>query len=122
VPITRKSAKAKGRSFQKEVARWIREFFRMENSDVVSTAASVPGEDIILSDFAKKQFPFSVECKKQEKLNIWAAIEQAERNSKERTPIVIFARNHSKTYVTLDFDAFLALVKYGVGSLENDSK
>jgi hypothetical protein len=78
----------------------------------------VGGEDVILSDFAKRLFPFSVECKKQEKVQIWAAIEQAERNTKDnRVPIVVFSRNHAKTYVTIDFESFLALVKYGAGSL-----
>lgn len=116
--ITVKSRKAKGRGFQKEIARFIREFFGLESHDVVSTAASVGGEDIILSDFAKSQFPFAVECKKQEKIQIWSAIEQAEKNANGRIPIVVFARNYSKIYVTIDFDAFLALVKYGAGSLD----
>ena len=36
------------------------------------------GEDILLSPAARKLFPFSVECKNQEKLNIWSSLEQAE--------------------------------------------
>jgi hypothetical protein len=114
---TVRSRKAKGRTFQKEVARAIREYFNLQDNDAISTAASVGGEDVILSEFAKRLFPFSVECKKQEKLQIWSAIEQAEKNSKERTPIVVFSRNHAKTYVVIDFESFLALTKYGVGSL-----
>lgn len=117
MPITIKSRKAKGRSFQREVARWIREFFGLSDSDIRSTAASVGGEDLLFSDFARIKFPFSVECKKQEKLNIWKAIEQAKKNAGKHIPIIVFARNHSETYVTIDLDSFLVLTKYGTSAL-----
>jgi len=116
--ITRRSAKGKGRGFQKDVARQIREYFGLSDSDVRSTAASVGGEDILFSELARNTFPFSVECKNQERVNIWAAIEQANKNSKKYTPLVVFKKNHSETYVTIDFEAFLALVKHGVESMK----
>ena len=116
--IKRRSAKAKGRSFQKETARFIREYFDLSDSDVRSTAASVPGEDLLFSEIARTIFPFSVECKNQEHINIWAAIEQANRNSGKYTPIVVFKKNNSETYVTIDFECFLALIKHGIESLK----
>ncbi len=39
------------------------------------------GEDIMLSAKARNMFPYSVECKNQETLNVWKAFEQAEHNS-----------------------------------------
>ena len=117
-PIKRRSAKAKGRGFQKETARKIREYNNLLDSDVRSTAASVPGEDILFSEIARNIFPFSVECKCQEHINIWGAIEQAKKNGGKYVPIVVFKKNNTDTYVTIDFDSFLALVKHGVGSLK----
>ena len=68
------------------------------------------GEDIKLSHSARKKFPFSVECKAQEKLNIWESLKQAEDNSNDYTPLLIFKRNRSKTYVTLSLEDFLDLL------------
>lgn len=116
--ITRRSAKGKGRLFQKTIARQIREYNGLSDSDVRSTAASVPGEDILFSELARNIFPFSVECKNQEHINIWQAIEQAANNAGNYTPIVVFKKNNSDPYVTIDFESFLALVKYGISSLK----
>jgi len=68
------------------------------------------GEDILLSPAARKLFPFSVECKAQESLNIWSALEQAEENSNGHIPLLIFKRNRTKTYAVLEFDKLLELL------------
>ena len=68
------------------------------------------GEDILLSPAARRLFPFSVECKNQEKLNIWSALEQREDNSNNHIPLVVFKRNRSKTYAVLEFDSLLKLL------------
>ena len=68
------------------------------------------GEDILLSPFTWKLFPFSVECKNQEKLNIWSSLEQSEDNSGNHIPLVIFKRNRTKTYTGLEFDNLLDLL------------
>lgn len=107
---TVRSRKAKGRGFQKEVARRIREHLKLQDFDVRSTAASVGGEDILLTPKAMELFPFSVECKNQEHIQIWQAIEQSKKNSGGRIPIVIFKRNHSEPYVAIDFESFLKLI------------
>ena len=43
-------------------------------------------------------------------MNIWGALEQAEDNSGNHTPLVIFKRNRSKTYAVLEFDKLLELL------------
>ena len=46
-----------------------------------------------------------------EKFNqLWSAIEQAENNSGNHTPLVIFKRNRTKTYAVLEFDKLLKLL------------
>lgn len=108
--ITRRSAKGKGRSFQKAIALRIQTNYGLADSDVRSTAASVTGEDIIFSEEARAVFPYSVECKNQEHLNIWKAIEQSRKNAGKFTPIVIFKKNKEQTYVTIDIDSFFKIL------------
>ena len=68
------------------------------------------GEDIILSPAARDLIPFSFECKNQERLNIWESLSQAEDNSGKHIPAVLFKRNRTKTYITLDLEEFLKLI------------
>ena len=106
-----RSAKNKGKRLQNKIRDLLLEKFDiLEPDDVRSITMCDSGEDILLSPAARKLFPFSVECKNQEKLNIWGALEQAEDNSGNHTPLVIFKRNRSKTYAVLEFDRLLELL------------
>ena len=106
-----RSAKNKGKRLQNKVRDLILEKFnQLEPDDVRSVTMGESGEDILLSPTARKLFPFSTECKNQEKLNIWSSLEQAESNSGKHIPIVIFKRNRSKTYVALEFEKLLELL------------
>ena len=106
-----RSAKNKGKRLQNKIRDIILEKFdSLEPDDVRSITMGDSGEDILLSPAARRLFPFSVECKNQEKLNIWSALEQAEENSGDHTPLVIFKRNRSKTYAVLEFDKLLELL------------
>ena len=106
-----RSAKNKGKRLQNKIRDLILEKFDiLESDDVRSITMGDSGEDILLSPAARKVFPFSVECKNQEKLNIWSALEQAEENSGNHTPLVIFKRNRTNTYAVLEFDKLLELL------------
>ena len=106
-----RSAKNKGKRLQNKIRDLILEKFdSLEKDDVRSITMGDSGEDILLSPAARRLFPFSVECKNQEKLNIWSSIEQAEENSGKHTPLVIFKRNRTKTYAVLEFDKLLELL------------
>ena len=107
-----RSAKNKGKRLQNDVRDLILETFKeLEPDDVRSTTMGDSGEDILLSPAARKLFPFSVECKNQEKLNIWSSLEQAEENAQSHTPVLIFKRNRSKTYAVLEIKDFIDLIK-----------
>ncbi len=71
----------------------------------------VSGEDVQLSEAAVKKFPFSVEAKNTEKLNIWAALEQSETDNRDLTPLVVFKRNRSEVFCAMKFDDLLKLLK-----------
>ena len=106
-----RSAKNKGKRLQNKVRDLILEKFnQLEPDDVRSITMGDSGEDILLSPAARRLFPFSVQCKNQEKLNIWSALEQAEENSGNHIPLVIFKRNRTKTYAVLEFDNLLDLL------------
>lgn len=112
VAKTPQSKKARGRRHQQDVARRITEAFNLEPEDVRSTSMGASGEDLLLSPLAFKSFPYYVECKNVEKLNVWKALEQAEQGASKSKgePIVVFKRNRSKTYVAMDFDHFVSVV------------
>ena len=106
-----RSAKNKGKRLQNKVRDLILEKFdTLEDDDVRSTTMGDSGEDVLLSPAARKLFPFSIECKNQEKLNIWSSLEQAENNSGSHTPLLIFKRNITKTYAVLEFERLLELL------------
>ena len=106
-----RSAKNKGKRLQNRVRDIILEKFdKLEPDDVRSITMGDSGEDILLSPAARRLFPFSVECKNQESLNIWSSLEQAEGNSGKHTPLVIFKRNRSKIYAVLEFEELLKLL------------
>lgn len=111
--ISVKSRKAKSRSLQNKVVELIRTSHPMlSDNDVKPAIMGESGIDIKLSDHARKLFPYGIECKNQESLAIWSALQQCEENAdKEKlTPLLIFKRNHSNTYVAMKIEDFLKLV------------
>ena len=104
------SAKSKGRRLQQWVRNILIEKLDVHPEDVESRSMGSSGEDLIMARSARSKFPYSIECKNQEKLNIWSALEQAEENSGNHIPLVIFKRNRSKTYAVLEFDKLLELL------------
>ena len=113
MPNKTRSAKAKGRRLQNQVRDLLLETFKdeLEPDDIRSITMGDSGEDILFSPVARKLFPFSVECKNQERLSIWEALIQAEDNSGKHAPLLIFKRNRSKTYAVLEFKELLKLLE-----------
>ena len=107
------SGKAKGRRLQNKIRDLLLEHFsdKLEPDDVKVAIMGESGEDIKLSPAARKLIPYSFECKNQEKLSIWSALEQAAENSGDYPPVLIFKRNRSKTYVTIELEEFLKFIK-----------
>ena len=60
---------------------------------------------------AREKFPMSVECKNQEKVNVWESYKQAEDNSKNYEPVVVIKRNNSKPLVLVDAEYFVSMFK-----------
>ncbi len=111
---TPRSRKSKGRRLQNKVRDTLYENFKsrgLEQDDIRSAIMGESGEDIKLSPAARKEIPYSFECKNQESINIWKSLEQAEENSNGYTPCLIFKRNRSKIYAVLELEDFVNLIK-----------
>lgn len=104
------SNKEKGRRLQRAVAADVAKAFALDAADVRSASMGAAGEDVLLSAAARKKFPFSIECKNAERLNIWTALAQAASNAPAAaTPLVVFTRAGAPAYAALPWDAFLHL-------------
>ena len=110
------SAKAKGRNLQKWVVNKLIETFDIHPEDIKSCSMGAGGEDVVMARAAREKFPFSVECKNVEKLNVWDAYEQAKANSSGYEPIVVMKKNHKKPLVVLDAEHFIEIIKDNVSS------
>ena len=104
------SKKAKGRRFQQWVRDKLIEELDIHPEDIESRSMGAGGEDLIMARAAREKFPYSIECKNQEKINIWSSLEQAKGNAGDHKPLLVFKRNRSKTYVALEINDLLDLL------------
>ena len=103
------SAKQKGRKLQ----QWMRDLLikklDVHPEDIESRSMGSQGEDLIMARAAREKFPYSIECKNQETLNVWKSYEQAESNSGKYEPVVFIKRNNQKPLVVVDAEYFVRL-------------
>ena len=106
------SAKAKGRRAVQElqalVLRW---FPDLTQRDVRVTPSGSTGEDLQLSQAAAEQFPYAVEVKNVERLNIWQSLLQTTRHAARvgLEPLLAFRRNRSELWIAVRAEHFFQL-------------
>jgi len=105
------SAKAKGRRLQQEFRNLLIEKLEIHPEDIESRSMGAGGEDLIMARAAREKFPYSIEAKNVEKLNVWSAYEQASSNKGEYEPIVVMTKNNKKALVVIDAEYFVKLHK-----------
>ena len=105
------SAKAKGRRLQQWFRDLLIEKLNIHPEDIESRSMGAGGEDLIMARAAREKFPYSVECKNQEKINLWESYNQARQNSKNHEPVVILKRNNSKPLILVAAEYFVKLHK-----------
>ena len=101
------SAKGKGRRFQQWVRDMLIEHRDVHPEDIESRSMGAGGEDLIMARDARKKFPFSIECKNVEKLNVYDAYDQACANAGDHTPALFMKKNRKKALVVLDAEWFI---------------
>lgn len=105
------SRKQKGRNLQKHVRDAIlKHYSSLTEDDVKSAPMGTSGSDVVLSTAAKEQFPYDVECKNAQAINIWAAYEQSKKRCPATLqPVLIVKRNNVKPLAIIDFEHFMNL-------------
>jgi hypothetical protein len=107
------AAKAKGRRCAQETKDLLLKSCRLlEDADIVVTPSGVTGPDLHFSPRASKMFPFTVECKNREAMNIWEALAQAEahKGAPGSKPVLFFKRNRSELYVSMKAEDLMQLL------------
>ena len=107
------SAKAKGRRLQQWVRDKLIEELQVHPEDIESRSMGAGGEDLIMARAARQKFPYSIECKNVEKLNVWDAYTQASENSGDYEPLVVMKKNGKKPLVVVDAEYFVRLHNEG---------
>jgi len=105
------SRKAKGRRLQQQFMQLLIEKLDIDPEDIESRSMGAHGEDLIMSKAARNKFPYSIECKNQERMNIWSAWEQANENKGMYEPLVVIKKNGVRPLVVLDAENFLDMIK-----------
>ena len=105
------SRKAKGRRLQQKFMQLLIEKLDIDPEDIESRSMGAGGEDLIMSKAARNKFPYSIECKNQERLNIWQAWDQANNNKGIYDPLVVIKKNGVGPLVVVDAENFLEYVK-----------
>ena len=112
--ISVQSAKAKGRRLQQWAMRKISELTGIpcgKDELIASREMGQSGTDVRLIGEAQKLFPWSVECKSQEKWSIPAWIKQAKENQKKETDwLLVVKRNQHEPIVVIDAEVFFKLL------------
>lgn len=104
------SCKSKGRRCSaKAKALMLKYCLELDPDDIVITSSGDTGEDLKLSPKARSFYPFSIECKNVEKLNVYKAYEQACGHG-PHTPLLIHTKNRTPMFATLKFEDLLALM------------
>ena len=104
------NANKKGKRFELQVAKYLSNMFnskisRTPNSGGLSLKGDIMATQGILSEF-------NWECKNQEKLNIWKALEQSANDciGSHKQPLVVFTKNYEKDYIACELETFTQLL------------
>ena len=104
------NSQKKGKRFELQIAKYLSKEFetsirRTPNSGGLSIKGDIMATQGILSEF-------NWECKNQEKLNIWKALEQSRNDciGSHKEPLVVFTKNFEKDYVALELKDFVQIL------------
>lgn len=108
-----KSAKAKGRRLQNDVAQALRTVTGLDETDIRPAIMGMKGIDILLSASARHVIQYGIECKNTESLNLWKSWEQARINANVEglKPLLVVSRNRTEPLVVMSLDSFLETLR-----------
>lgn len=104
------NANKKGKRFELSISKYLSKMFnedikRTPNSGGLSIKGDIMATQGILSEF-------NWECKNQEKLNIWKALDQSRNDciGSHKEPLVVFTKNFEKDYLACELETFVQLL------------
>jgi hypothetical protein len=105
--------KNKARKHQQDIATAIQTALHLPEEDVVSRPMGSPGLDIMLSERARRLFPYGIECKRTEKLSIPTWWKQCEANAEDEglKPMLVYRQNRGRAMVVMQFTDFLEMIE-----------
>jgi len=119
--IRPQSCKAKGRKFQQEIERRLKEIFPLEGNDVRSTSMGCSGSDLVLSPRALAYLPYDFELKNQENVQLWATLKQTRSRIDETVmPLVVIRKNRTKPVAVVPIVHFIHLCTGTFGQVVAD--
>lgn len=96
------NSRAKGAAGERELAHWLEE--RGLQARRGQQFNGLEGKDVVCDEL-----PIHIECKRVETLQLYKALEQAERDAKDETAVVFHRRNRKKWVAILDADELIKL-------------
>lgn len=100
-----KMSRDKGARYEREVAQILNDWgFEARRGRQFSGSPDSP-------DVHAPDFPWHIEAKRTERLNLYAAFTQAIADCGERMPAVVHRKNHSESLITLRLEDLLKVLK-----------
>ena len=106
------NANKKGKRFELKVAKYLAEKLQANIRRTPNSGGLSMKGDILCIDDQSILSEFNWECKNQEKLNIWKALEQSRNDcsGNAKMPVVCFTKNFERDYVAIELDDFVNLL------------
>lgn len=95
----------KGKTFEREIARYLREHGYTDARRGQQYHGGADSPDVI------GLTGFHIECKRTERFDLYGALKQSKRDSGENEiPIVVHRKNNEKSVVVISLDDFMEVV------------
>ena len=85
------------------------EILDVHPEDIESRSMGAGGEDLIMARAAREKFPYSIECKNQEKLNVWKSYDQAVENCGKYEALLVIKKNNRVPLIVIDATFFIGI-------------
>lgn len=110
--------KNKGNTYERKIAKILSEAFDVKIDRTPCSGALRIKGDLCQLNTGNYDLPgvlnnFTIECKHQERLNIWECLKQTLREAEQekREGMLIFHRNHDNDYVAVTLETMIKILK-----------
>jgi len=106
------NSQKKGKRFELSISKYLSKIFNSKISRTPNSGGLSLKGDILCTDDNSILSKFNWECKNQEKLNIWKALEQSRNDciGSHKEPLVVFTKNFEKDYLACELETFVQLL------------